>query len=153
MQYPTAYISSRLSASILMMIILLLMNTNVNARPNFKMKTQQAETATKITFKVPQTTKVWVNVYNEEGRYVAELMNEKRVKKGKLQTIEINTDGWRGGCYTIEVRTSTGEVWKESLVIEKKMGVNQVIEEFIIQSLIPILLQTSVFIPDTNGNF
>ncbi len=123
MQHTTATIPAKLSSTILMMtitmIVLMLVSANVDARPNFKMKTKQAETTAEITFKVPQNTKVWMNVYNEEGRYVAELMNEKRVKKGKSQTVEVNTSNWEEGNYTVEVRTATGSVWTKSLVIEE----------------------------------
>ncbi|MEZ4886524.1 MAG: T9SS type A sorting domain-containing protein [Chitinophagales bacterium] len=119
MRYTTANINAKLAATILMMVVLVLVNTNATARPNFKMKTKQAETTTNIAFKVPQNTKVWMNVYDMEGRYIAELMNEKRVLKGKTQNVEVNTTNWSGGTYKVEVRTASGKVWTEMLVISR----------------------------------
>ena len=120
MQDSIAKIASKFSAVTLMMIVLVLVtNTDAMARPHFKMKTKQIEAATNIKLKVAETTKVWMNVYNSEGRYVAELMNERRVKKGKSQNIEVNTSGWKTGIYKVEIRTSSGKVWTESLVISR----------------------------------
>ena len=115
-QQPRTHIS--LTTLVLMVIVLLLASTNADANSNFKMKTKQAETTAKINFKVPQTTKVWMNIYNKKGRYVAELMNERRVKKGKSQSIEVNTSSWEKGNYTVEIRTENGKVWKRNLEIE-----------------------------------
>jgi len=117
MRYSTANIKAQFSATILMVIVLLFVNTNAMAHPNFKMKTKQVETSTNIKLKVAENTKVWMNVYNSEGRYVAELMNEKRVKKGKSQNIEVDTSNWENDTYKIEIRTESGKVWTKKMVI------------------------------------
>ncbi len=117
MRYSTANIKAQFSATILMVIVLFLVNTNATARPNIKMKTKQVETSTNIKLKVGENTKVWMNVYSSEGRYVAELMNERRVKKGKAQIIEVDTSNWKMGTYQVEIRTESGKIWTEEMVI------------------------------------
>lgn len=117
MPYPTAKNSVRLCAVILLLMALSLLSNEMMAKPVFKMKTKQVEMTTNIKLKVAENTKIWMNVYSSEGKYVAELMNEKRVKKGKVQNVELNTNNWRAGTYTIEIRTDSGKVWMEKLVI------------------------------------
>ncbi len=117
MSYSAAKNSVRLSAVILMMIALVLTSSEAVAKPMFKVKAKQVNTTTNIKLKVSENTKVWMNVYSPEGRYVAELMNEKRVKKGKAQNVELNTNNWKTGTYTVEIRTESGKMWTEQLVI------------------------------------